>query len=196
MAPLPLDHFRFLAPFYDRIFGGVDPRRLRELLAPFPAEEGLLLDLGGGTGRVVQALGCRPERVVVVDVSEGMLARARAKGFPCVRAAAEALPFPPGTYGRIVVVDAFHHLANQAQALREMWRVLAPGGRAVIEEPDIRHLAVRGIALGERLLLMRSRFRPAEWVAEGLAALGAEVRIVREGPIYWVVAQKEGTPQT
>ena len=121
MAPLPLDHFRFLAPFYDRIFGGVDPRRLRELLAPFPAEEGLLLDLGGGTGRVVQALGCRPERVVVVDVSEGMLARARAKGFPCVRAAAEALPFPPGTYGRIVVVDAFHHLANQAQALREMW---------------------------------------------------------------------------
>ena len=42
---------------------------------------------------------------------------------------------------------------------------------------------------------MRSRFRPAEWVAEGLAALGAEVRIVREGPIYWVVAQKESTPQ-
>ncbi|MGC8838132.1 MAG: methyltransferase domain-containing protein, partial [Anaerolineae bacterium] len=96
MSPLPLDHFRLLAPFYDRIFGGLDPRRLRELLAPFPAEEGLLLDLGGGTGRVVQALGCRSARVVVADVSEGMLRRARAKGFPCVRAAAEALPFPSG----------------------------------------------------------------------------------------------------
>lgn len=194
MSPLPLDHFRLLAPFYDRIFGGVDPRRLRELLAPFPAEEGLLLDLGGGTGRVVQALGCRPARVLVADVSEGMLKRARAKGFPCVQAAAEALPFPAEAYGRIVVVDAFHHLADQRQALREMWRVLAPGGRAVIEEPDIRHPAVRGIALGERLLLMRSRFRPAEWIAQGLTALGGQVRIVREGAIYWVVAQKMDAP--
>ncbi|MGC8837575.1 MAG: class I SAM-dependent methyltransferase, partial [Anaerolineae bacterium] len=102
--------------------------------------------------------------------------------------------FPSGAYGRIVVVDAFHHLADQARALQEMWRVLAPGGRVVIEEPDIRHLAVRGIALGERLLLMQSRFRPAEWVAEGLASLGAEVRIVREGAVYWVVAEKAEGP--
>ncbi|MBC7224670.1 MAG: class I SAM-dependent methyltransferase, partial [Anaerolineae bacterium] len=164
--------------------------RLRELLAPFPAQEGLLLDLGGGTGRVVQALGCRSERVVVADISEGMLRQAYAKGFPCVRAAAEALPFQTSAVGRVVVVDAFHHLADQEVALREIWRVLRHGGRLVVEEPDNQHWAVWGIALAERLLLMRSHFRPAEWLAERLAALGGTVTVVGERVNYWVVAQK------
>lgn len=190
MPPLSLDHFRLLAPFYDRIFGGLDPRRLRELMAPFPAQEGLLLDLGGGTGRVVQMLGCRLERVVVADISQAMLRQARAKSFPCVLAAAEALPFRASAFGRVVMVDAFHHLADQEIALQEAWRVLRAGGRLVVEEPDIQHWAVRGIALGERLLLMRSHFRPAEWLAERLTALGGTVQVVRERANYWVVAHK------
>jgi len=40
----------------------------------------------------------------------------------------------------------------------ELWRVLAPGGRILIVEPDIRKVYAKLIAIGEKLLLMRSHF--------------------------------------
>jgi len=188
MSPLPFDHFRLLAPVYDRVFSGLDPRHLRELIAPFP--EGWLLDLGGGTGRVMEALGCEPGRVVVADVSAEMLEQAREKGLATVLTAAEALPFPDGAFARIVMVDAFHHLEDQDRAAVEMWRVLAPGGWAIIEEPDIARWPVKLIALGEKLLLMRSHFRRSAWIARLFAGMGGQTEVHRDGTNYWVVVRK------
>ncbi|NLE76147.1 MAG: methyltransferase domain-containing protein [Chloroflexi bacterium] len=189
MSPGGLDHFALLAPFYDRVFRSPEPQRLRGLLDPFPS--GRLLDLGGGTGRVAGALGYPPARLVLADVSAGMLAQAKSKGFPVVVAAAEALPFRDGAFGRVLMVDAFHHLEDQTGAAAEMWRVLGPQGRAVVEEPDLAHPTVKLIALGERLLLMRSRFRRAAWVQGLFAALGAAARVVQHGANYWVVAERQ-----
>ena len=56
------------------------------------------------------------------------------------------------------MVDALHHVIHQGQTAREMYRVLKPGGRIVIEEPDIRKFGVKLIAVAEKLLLMRSHF--------------------------------------
>ena len=56
------------------------------------------------------------------------------------------------------MVDALHHVINHGQTAREMYRVLKPGGRIVIEEPDIRSFYVKLIAVAEKLLLMRSHF--------------------------------------
>jgi demethylmenaquinone methyltransferase/2-methoxy-6-polyprenyl-1,4-benzoquinol methylase len=78
----------------------------------------------------------------------------------------ELLPFPAGYFDRVIMVDALHHVCDQKETARELWRVLKPGGLIIIEEPDIRNLSVKLVALGEKVAFMRSHFlAPAEIVA-------------------------------
>ncbi|HTX91885.1 MAG TPA: class I SAM-dependent methyltransferase [Anaerolineales bacterium] len=161
---MPFDHFDFIAGWYNRAAPFIPSERMLEWLAL--SREQSLLDAGGGTGRVAQALSRNVRKTVVVDLSLGMLHHAAEKGLASVRSAVESLPFRSGTFDRIVMVDAFHHVLDQRRTAKELWRVLAPGGRLLILEPDIHQFAVRGLALGEKLLLMRSHFLSGEQIAE------------------------------
>lgn len=152
----PTGHFDLIASFYDRIFGPPDPTFLRRFLdLPTP---GRLLDVGGGTGRVAQTLGDEVGRAIILDDSAEMVRQAKSKGLTTVRGEVEALPFPDGSFTRILVVDAFHHFRDQSRAAQELVRALSPHGRLVVQEPNVKRWAVKAVALGERLLLMRSRF--------------------------------------
>jgi ubiquinone/menaquinone biosynthesis C-methylase UbiE len=186
-----LDHFSLLAPFYDRVFGARGADRLKELLA-LPAN-GPLLDVGGGTGRVAQSLRGLAAPLLVSDVSVGMLRQTAGKnGLIALNAHAEHLPFADARLARILVVDAFHHFCNQTEAVVELWRVLAPGGRLVIEEPNIETWPVKLIALAEKLALMRSHFYAPKTVKMMFEGLGAQVEIYTDQQQYtaWVVVQK------
>ena len=187
-----LDHFGILAPFYDRVIPLRDPENLvRRLALP---TSGALLDVGGGTGRVSQALVSYATSVVVADVSEGMLRQAaEKKGLQVICSESERLPFPDMRFERILMVDALHHVANQAETLAELWRMLAPGGRLVIEEPDIHTLPVKVIALAEKLALMRSHFLSAEQISrliQGQNPNGVRLWIERQRYNAWVIAEK------
>ncbi len=185
-----MDFFHWIAPLYDRIFRFSDPTQLLTLLEPDAEQR--LLDVGGGTGRVAHSLTEYMGQVCVVDVSAGMLAQARDKGLCACRGGAERLPFSDGALDRVLVVDAFHHFQDWPQAASELLRVLRPGGRIVIEEPDIRHSAVKFIALGERLLLMRSRFYAPDDLAQLFWAEGGRVRLYEgQGAVYWAVIERD-----
>ncbi|GEM_PF-1060223 len=153
---MPLDHFGFLAPFYDRVIKYSPSPRLNQIAA-LPTS-GLLLDLGGGTGRVSQTLRGLTGQILVADLSAGMLRQASAKSLETTCAHSEHLPFPAQSFDRVLMVDAFHHVGDQAETARELWRVLKPGGRIAILEPDIRLFTVKLIALFEKVTLMRSHF--------------------------------------
>ena len=186
---MPLDHFSLLAPLYDRIFHFLDARPLLELMRLGGGE--WVLDVGGGTGRVSASLAAKA-RVIVVDESPGMLKEALSKGLDVCMARAEALPFAAESVHRVLVVDAFHHFGEHNLAAAEMMRVLQGGGLAVIEEPDISRLSVKFIALGERLLLMRSRFFSAEDLAALFVAAGGRVEQIRQDDVnFRVVIRKE-----
>lgn len=176
------DHFDLIARWYDRLIRTPEDGRLGELLAIEPGQ--LVLDVGGGTGRLVRVLNAAKAHVVVCDASPGMARQAQAKGLPVVLCDVTRLPFPSGIAPRVLVVDAFHHFVNpspefaQPAAAQELLRALAPTGRLVIEEPDVRRLFVKPIVLMEKVLLMGSRFLKPEQLAGLLRAAGASQVVV------------------
>lgn len=187
---MPLfDHFGFLAPFYERFISPKDPQEILAL-ADLPVS-GALLDAGGGTGRVAKYMIGKADPVVVVDLSSKMLAETRLKiGLQPVCSHTESLPFPDESFARIIMVDAFHHVCNQGQTVDELWRVLKPGGRIIIEEPDVRAFAVKLVALAEKLLMMRSHFLSPPRIASLFDLFTPHVRVETGKLNAWVIVEK------
>ena len=181
------DHFDILAPIYDRAIPFSQLEFMLKMV-DLPVE-GNLLDAGGGTGRIAAGLSPYVHKAFVADFSRGMLAQARTKGLVVVQTPAEKLPFPDGTFERIIMVDALHHVHNQVQTLAELWRVLKRGGRLVIEEPDVRTWQVKILAVVEKAALMRSHFISPPTIA-AMFPSAANVTITLEGYNAWVVVQK------
>jgi demethylmenaquinone methyltransferase / 2-methoxy-6-polyprenyl-1,4-benzoquinol methylase len=94
------------------------------------------LDVATGTGDLAIELASRGADVVGSDFSEGMLARARAKA-PELRweqADAMALPYADGEFAAATVGFGARNFGDLTQGLREMARVVRPGGRVVVLE--------------------------------------------------------------
>ncbi len=182
--------FDLLAPLYERLVGDRDPQPIQDLLK-LPCE-GWLLDAGGGTGRVSAPLRTMAGKLVLGDFSFPMLRQAQGKqGLLPVNLSALRLPYPDETFDRILVVDALHHFPDQPGAIAELVRALKPGGRLLIEEPDINRFGVKLIALAEKLLLMNSHFHTAREIRNMVAAHGLKARIASDGRnTAWVVADK------
>ncbi len=186
-----LDHFGFLAPIYDRLIKPKAPEYLWEFLQ-LPTD-GLLLDAGGGTGRMAQFMLDKSAGVVLADLSMEMLMEARGKGeLMRVCSHTEGFPFPDGSFSRILMVDALHHVCDQPETAFELWRVLEPGGYLVIEEPDLRTKTVKLVALAEKLALMRSNFLAPSDIAALFESPNTEVRIETEADGFnaWVIVRK------
>jgi ubiquinone/menaquinone biosynthesis C-methylase UbiE len=184
------DHFGIIAPFYDYFLSRRFPRHLARLLK-LPAK-GLLLDAGGGTGRVSVHFRHLAKDIVVSDLSFPMLLQAERKKklFP-VQNIVERLPFNDNTFDRIIVVDALHHFSDQKQAIRDLIRVLSPGGRMVIEEPDINLLAVKMVAVMEKILRMQSRFLCSSEICHIISENGLNPKTEKTKNFRtWIVADK------
>jgi len=115
---------------------GQDPRWRRALVASVHAKQAeRVLDVATGTGLVARALvdayGCR---VVGLDQSPDMLAAGLADGHPLVRARGERLPFPDAAFDHVTFTYLLRYVEDPAATLRELARVLRPGGRLAMLE--------------------------------------------------------------
>ena len=124
-----------------------------------------MLDVGTGTGALLRELaasGVRAEKVVGVDASTRMLDRARSSELPgewrLEQADARQLPFGDESFTLVFAVYLLNVLSDKdgAAVLREVHRVLVPGGRLVVVSP---------VAPCSRLA------RPYRWLAELLPRL-------------------------
>jgi SAM-dependent methyltransferase len=101
----------------------------------------LALEVGCGTGLFLAQVARSGATLRALDLSTALLARARARlagqdnvALQCGNA--EQMPYPDGTFDAVYGSSVLHHL-DLDRALREVWRVLRPGGRIVFTEPNI-----------------------------------------------------------
>jgi SAM-dependent methyltransferase len=95
------------------------------------------LDVGAGPGldaEALQAFACEPSLV--------MCKATRLREIPVARGNAHALPFADATFGAVRTDRVLQHVKDPEQALSEMIRVCAPGGRVVVCDPDQESLAI------------------------------------------------------
>ncbi len=98
-----------------------------------------VLDCAAGTGEFSLAVAKRAGSVLCTDQSEAMLARARKKaarrGLSNLQFAHRditALSDPDGSFDAVIAANVLHLLPQPEVAVRELWRVAAPGGRLIL----------------------------------------------------------------
>jgi SAM-dependent methyltransferase len=175
-------------------------RRLDLLLArllPETSAEPRVLDVGCGTGHHLKALRARGYAAVGVDGSGAMLAEARQtdQTAPLAQSGVDRLPFRSEAFDAAVSIEVLRYLDQPLPMLREIARVLRPGGRCLVTA--VPWLSLNGYPLLNRLLParaqgfspLRQHFTSVGGLRRQLEAAGLEeieVHAVYWGPVNWV----------
>jgi ubiquinone/menaquinone biosynthesis C-methylase UbiE len=100
----------------------------------------VVADVGTGTGFMAEAALDAGATVIGIDNSDGMLAQARerfaGRAFEARRGDTDALPLASGEADAVLANMVLHHAPDPPAAIREMARVLKPGGMLVITDAD------------------------------------------------------------
>jgi phosphatidylethanolamine/phosphatidyl-N-methylethanolamine N-methyltransferase len=131
--------YNFYSPFYDNLFGkAMEPGRRKafKYLSPRPAQN--ILEIGIGTGL---SLGLYPEKskVVGIDISEGMIAKAQEKisnngnghDVQLMVMDATQLDFPENSFDAVIASYVLTTVPDPYKVCREILRVVRPGGQII-----------------------------------------------------------------
>jgi ubiquinone/menaquinone biosynthesis C-methylase UbiE len=158
---------------------------LLDLAAELPTPTSVL-DVGCGTGRLLRAMAERwPEAALNgVDPAEGMVevAQRLTPGATIQRGLAEALPLPDSSMDLAVSTMSFHHWGDQTAGVREIARVLRPGGHFILAD------FAPPFALGWINVISHERAQPIPARARIFAAAGLRIERQQRAVFPLVVA--------
>ncbi len=105
-----------------------------------------VLEVGCGTGLILERIAPSARQARGIDLSPGMLAAARRRGLDVLEGSATDLPFADGAFDVVYSFKVLAHVPDIRRAVSEVSRVLTPGGTAILEfyNPwSLRYLARR-----------------------------------------------------
>jgi len=124
-----------------------------EAIRRFIPDTGLGVEIGAGTGRFSIPFGIK----IGIEPSDGMARLAQSRGLFIIRALAEELPFVDVTIDYVLMVTVICFLTDLPTAIKEIRRVLKPGGRLIIGFID------RESPLGRNYESMKDSSRFYKW---------------------------------
>ena len=114
-----------------------------ELVEPYISAEDHILDLGCGTGGFSFLLSKMCSQLVAVDIveefviaTEELLNSNKLQNTTVLLQDGDSIPAVNNQFDVVVLVDVIHHLANPKFVLKEIERVLRPGGKLIVFEPN------------------------------------------------------------
>jgi len=98
--------------------------------------KGIILENGCGVGMYIEKLAAHGGRVIGLEYDIERAAEAKLRSKEIFNAAGESIPLAASTFDLILSHEVIEHVADDRAAVREMIRVLKPGGRVVIFCPN------------------------------------------------------------
>lgn len=184
--------FDFIAPIYEKIHPGAKKSFYSFIeKAPF-RESDIVLDLGGGVGRIAKFFINRVKKIVVADYSKGMIEQCRTRlDLYCTLSQAEKLPFKDAHFDKIIIVESFHHFQNQEKVIREAKRVLKPTGKIILEEINPGKFPGWIIVILEKITGFKSNFLPPKELNSLWQKYGFKTAIENQDKsTYYLIAEK------
>jgi SAM-dependent methyltransferase len=148
---------RFSKNLYRKIFGKKRRREISELstsrihqsvlraiaTAPAMPSSGDYLDVGSGTGELLRLVGARyPFRSFGCDYTDKLLSVSGPR-IDTVDLNRQPLPYSDNRFALVICIETIEHLENYREVIREIFRVLQPGGRGSILNPEYLNLRSR-----------------------------------------------------
>ena len=134
--------------------------QLESMVRSHVTADSRILDLGCGRGGVTELVWRDVRLAAGLDPDAASLAQHRAHGMPVVKGVGESLPFLDQSLDLIVSVWVLEHLKQPALTLREVRRVLRPGGHFVFLTPNLRNPLMVMNRIGRALPALQRRIVP------------------------------------
>lgn len=184
--------FDFVAPVYERLH--TDARgtfKKIEEIGGFRAAD-IIVDVGGGTGRIAQFLVGKVKSITVIDPSYKMIEECKKhSGVICVVAGGEKMPIESNSVDKVILVDAFHHISNQSAAIKEIKKILRRNGKVILQEFNPSTFGGKVVVIFEKLLRLGSRFYESSLLLDLFSKNGFKVTLLDEKKkSYYIIADK------
>jgi ubiquinone/menaquinone biosynthesis C-methylase UbiE len=161
-ALLPLDRQNAYRERYRALQPGWRPtgEQLEALVRSYVAPDSQVMDLGCGRGGVVELFWRDVRLAVGLDPDKPSLAEHHSPGMPVVRGVGENLPFSNEAFDLVVCLWVLEHVDTPNTVLREVRRVLKPGGHFVFLTPNLRNPLLMLNRVGRALPQLQRRLVP------------------------------------
>jgi ubiquinone/menaquinone biosynthesis C-methylase UbiE len=155
----------------------------------------ILLDIGGGTGMIIDQLLAKSScegYIVEVEQKKLLYAAKKRKNINLVNASADFIPFPYEYFNKVMSIVAFHHFSDQNSALEEIKRVLKPGGLLVLNEIDPSTFKGKIVSFGENTIKkMNCKYYSPSQLHEKIKGHAYQEISITRAPIgYFLSARK------